>query len=144
MDQETLYTATKWDILKLLEGQQLSPIEISKIAGSSLANVSQQLRLLEMAGLAAKNEQHLDGVSLVPLLKGRKQLSRDALYWHYPHYSNQGGFPGAAIRMGDWKLTTQYPQRVTQMRKKLHAWYREVDARFLQPKDGGEQPWRPR
>lgn len=51
MDQETLYTATKWDILKLLEQEQLSPIEISKITGSSLANVSSQLRLLEMAGL---------------------------------------------------------------------------------------------
>ena len=27
------------------------------------------------------------------------KMSRDALYWHYPHYSNQGGFRGA-IRMG--------------------------------------------
>jgi len=51
MDQETLYTAAKWDILKMLEGKQLSPIEITKKTGGSMANVSQQLRLLEMAGL---------------------------------------------------------------------------------------------
>lgn len=51
MDQETLYTAAKWDILKLLEAEQLSPIEITKRIGGSMANVSQQLRLLEMAGL---------------------------------------------------------------------------------------------
>lgn len=51
MDQESLYTATKWDILKLLEKERLSPLEMSKRTGGSLANVSQQLRLLEMAGL---------------------------------------------------------------------------------------------
>lgn len=51
LDQETLYTATKWDVLKLLEERQLSPIEISQITGGSLANISHTLRLLEMAGL---------------------------------------------------------------------------------------------
>jgi hypothetical protein len=50
----------------------------------------------------------LDGVSLIPLLHGAGALARDALYWHYPHYSNQGGRPGAAIRMGDWKLIRWY------------------------------------
>jgi predicted transcriptional regulator len=51
MEHETLFTATKWDILKLLEKGPQSPLEISKALGSSLANVSQQLRLLEMAGV---------------------------------------------------------------------------------------------
>ena len=27
-----------------------------------------------------------------------------AEYWHYPHYGNQGGTPGASARDGDWKL----------------------------------------
>lgn len=44
-----------------------------------------------------------DGVSLMPLLRGR-QLAARPLYWHYPHYSNQGGEPASAIRDGDWKL----------------------------------------
>ena len=123
--------------------------------------------ILDMAGLPLKRQQHLDGVSLVPLLKGATKIERDAIYWHYPHYSNQGGFPGGAIRMGDWKLIERfedgrihlydlqmdigeredlasvYPQRVEIMRAKLHAWYKQVDAKFLQRKDDGPQPWRP-
>ena len=123
--------------------------------------------ILEMAGLPLKPDRHLDGVSLVPLLRGGESLARDALYWHYPHYSNQGGFPGGAVRSGDWKLVERFedgrvhlynlrddagekhdlageqPERVRTMRDKLHAWYEEVDARFLQPKPGGPRPWRP-
>lgn len=45
----------------------------------------------------------VDGVSLLPLLRGHR-LSPRLLFWHYPHYSNQGGEPGSAIRDGDWKL----------------------------------------
>jgi len=51
MEHETLFTATKWDILKQLEHGPQSPLELTKKLQSSLANVSQQLRLLEMAGL---------------------------------------------------------------------------------------------
>ncbi|KKL92384.1 hypothetical protein LCGC14_1885230 [marine sediment metagenome] len=124
--------------------------------------------MLDMAGLPPKSEQHLDGVSLVPLLKGDGKIDRDALFWHYPHYGNQGGFPGGAIRMGNWKLLERFedgrvhlynlakdlgekndlaekqPERVEAMRKRLHAWYKQVDAKFLQPKtDSKETPWRP-
>ncbi|MBM3788280.1 MAG: sulfatase, partial [Acidobacteria bacterium] len=49
----------------------------------------------------------LDGVSLAGLLKGRKLKDR-AIYWHYPHYSNQGGTPSGAVREGDWKLIEFY------------------------------------
>ena len=109
----------------------------------------------------------IDGVDLLPALKGGT-LQRRALYWHYPHYSNQGGFPSGAIRAGDWKLVERYedgrihlynlksdigertdvaaanPDRVTAMRKSLHTWYDDVGAKFLQPKEpGGEKPWRP-
>jgi DNA-binding transcriptional regulator GbsR (MarR family) len=51
MEQETLFTASKWEILKLLESTPLSPIELASLSRTSVANVSQQLRLLEMAGL---------------------------------------------------------------------------------------------
>jgi arylsulfatase A-like enzyme len=92
---------------------------------------------------------------------------RDSLYWHYPHYSNQGGFPGGAIRSGDWKLVerledgrrhlynladdigeatdlaAKHPQRVDAMTQALHGWYREVDAKFLRAKQDGPEPWRP-
>jgi arylsulfatase A-like enzyme len=124
--------------------------------------------LLELAGLPARPAQHRDGVSLVPLLRGKSTPLHEALFWHYPHYSNQGGFPGGAIRMGPWKLAERYedgrvhlyrldedpgeghdlaarePEQLASMRARLHAWYREVGARFLRPRDGGPEPWRPR
>ena len=37
----------------------------------------------------------------------------------------------------------KHPDKVKAMRKKLHAWYKEVDAKFLQAKGDGPQPWRP-
>lgn len=108
----------------------------------------------------------IDGVNLLPALKGGA-LAQRPLYWHYPHYSNQGGIPGGAIREGDYKLVERYedgrvhlynlkddigerndlaaqqPQRVAQMRARLHTWYEIVDAQFLQQKGQGPKPWRP-
>jgi arylsulfatase A-like enzyme len=49
-----------------------------------------------------------DGTSLMPLLRGGDRLRRESIYWHYPHYSNQGGEPGGAVRTGDWKLIQFY------------------------------------
>jgi arylsulfatase A-like enzyme len=63
--------------------------------------------LLEMTGLGTRPKQHVDGVSLVPLLRG-KTIAERPLYWHYPHYGNQGGEPSAIIRDGDWKLIHYY------------------------------------
>ena len=31
-------------------------------------------------------------------------IAERPLYWHYPHYGNQGGAPYSAVRQGDWKL----------------------------------------
>lgn len=65
--------------------------------------------ILAAAKAEAKPEQHLDGLSLVPVLSGKAdKLDRGAIYWHYPHYGNQGGTPGSAVRMGDWKLIKFY------------------------------------
>ena len=52
--------------------------------------------------------EYIDGESLVPILTDAGDLDRDAIYWHYPHYSNQGGFPGGALREGDFKLVERY------------------------------------
>jgi predicted transcriptional regulator len=51
MEQETLFTASKWDILKTLSSGSKSPLQLAKLSNTSVANISQQLRLLEMAGL---------------------------------------------------------------------------------------------
>jgi arylsulfatase A-like enzyme len=66
---------------------------------------------LEVCGKALTNEDRaekkIDGVSLMPLLRGEepsKRLADRALFWDYPHYGNQGGAPGSAVREGKWKL----------------------------------------
>jgi arylsulfatase A-like enzyme len=98
-----------------------------------------------------------DGLSLASLLKDRQPLAPRELYWHYPHYSNQGGKPGSAIRDGDWKLVEDYetgrrelfhigqevsesrnladvePQRVEAMAAKLAAWRTSVGAQSNTP-----------
>ena len=63
--------------------------------------------IVEMTGIEKPN-QNADGKSLIPLLKQEKEFEREALYWHYPHYSPQGGKPASAIRSGDWKLIKNY------------------------------------
>lgn len=63
--------------------------------------------LLEAAGLDPLPAQHCDGTSIMPLLKG-DDLDRGPLFWHYPHYGNQGGTPAAAVRDGRWKLVRFY------------------------------------
>lgn len=107
--------------------------------------------ILELAGLPPKSDQHRDGLSFVPLLKGRQLPSR-SLYWHYPHYGNQGGAPGGAVREGDWKLVEWYedgshelfnlrddigektnmaqihPEKVREMATRLAAWRADVGA----------------
>jgi arylsulfatase A-like enzyme len=49
----------------------------------------------------------VDGISLRPLLQGSR-LAERPLFWHYPHYSDQGGKPSGAVRLGDWKLIEFY------------------------------------
>ncbi len=120
-----------------------------------------------VAAAAGVEYQHaVDGVDLMPALRGGS-LDRQSLYWHYPHYSNQGGIPAGAIREGDFKLIERYedgrvhlydlksdigerkdlaaedPKRVDQMRRRLHTWYKTVDAKFLQQKKNGPKPWAP-
>ncbi len=63
--------------------------------------------ILELTGADLRPEEHIDGISLVPLLKG-SSIEERPLIWHYPHYGNQGGQPSSIIRLGDWKLIHYY------------------------------------
>jgi arylsulfatase A-like enzyme len=49
-----------------------------------------------------------DGENLMPVLRGERPRKPRPLFWHYPHYSNQGGNPGGAVRIGDLKLIRFY------------------------------------
>ena len=62
----------------------------------------------EIAELTNPPGNPVDGVSFVPLLKQSGKVKREAIFWHYPHYSNQGGKPSGAVRMGNFKLIEFY------------------------------------
>jgi arylsulfatase A len=64
--------------------------------------------ILAGVGLPPVADRVIDGESLIPLLKRGEMPKRQSLYWHYPHYSNQGGKPGGAVRRGDLKLIESY------------------------------------
>ena len=57
--------------------------------------------------LGIQKPANVDGVSIRPLLEG-KQIAERPLFWHYPHYSDQGGKPSGAVRLGRWKLIEFY------------------------------------
>jgi len=97
----------------------------------------------------------LDFQDLSPLLfdsKPTADAKPRSLFWHQPHYMNQGGKPAGVVREGDWKLIEQYedgslelynlakdpsettdlaaaePNRLAALRGKLEAWRRSVGA----------------
>lgn len=66
--------------------------------------------LMELTGLSVPAEQSVDGRSMVSLLSGGddRGLGTRDLFWHYPHYGNQGGEPSSIIRSGPWKFIHYY------------------------------------
>lgn len=98
--------------------------------------------------------QALDGVDLAPLLRD-DPLDREAIFWHYPHYHHS--VPAGAVRAGDWKLIEFYddghlelynlaedigetnnladamPEKARELRERLAAWRKEVDAAMPEP-----------
>lgn len=111
--------------------------------------------VLRMAGVRTAPPN--DGEDLTPLLTQRGALKRDALFWHYPHYHNQGGTPYSALRQGDRKLIHYYeddraelydlksdpeeladlsakqPAEAGRLRKRLDAWRAQVQAQAPVP-----------
>jgi len=68
---------------------------------------------LDVAGLKPPANLALDGLDLVPVLRGGPAPARPALHWHYPHYHPAGNGPSGAVRAGDWKLVEFYERTVT-------------------------------
>ncbi|MBY0514386.1 MAG: sulfatase-like hydrolase/transferase [Gemmataceae bacterium] len=63
--------------------------------------------LAEAAGVRRGPPTDLDGVSLLAVFRGAAVAERP-LFWHYPHYANQGSKPGGAVRLGNDKLIEFY------------------------------------
>jgi arylsulfatase A-like enzyme len=118
--------------------------------------------MLEAAGADGNPDHQVDGVSIMPLLKGVGALKREAIFWHYPHYGNQGGTPGASVRKGDYKLinffeddrlelynlredpgearnlTEARPDLARELKELLSAWQKKVEAKIPQPNPAWE------
>jgi arylsulfatase A-like enzyme len=113
---------------------------------------------LEAAGLPLMPEVHPDGVSFLSLLKGAASPGKHRpLFWHYPHYGNQGGQSASAVRFGSLKLiqffeddhlelydiakdereqhdlAKEMPEKVAELKKRLDEWRTSVNARFPTP-----------
>lgn len=111
--------------------------------------------LLDYAGANFPKEL-IDGKSLRTILEGGN-LEERPLFWHYPHYGNQGGEPNSTIRRGDWKLIHYWedgheelyklaedlgelndlsktnPQKVTELSQELMAWLKKTGANYANP-----------
>jgi arylsulfatase A len=113
--------------------------------------------ILQATGHPLKPHQHMDGVSLVPALRGEK-LNRDAIYWHYPHYNQHPqSFPSGVVRSGNWKLIESFetdevqlfnladdigetnnlvqrePAKTAELLAKLKAWRADTGADPMKP-----------
>ena len=91
--------------------------------------------LLEMVGLPARPEQHVDGLSLAPLLRGADKLQRDALFWHFPHYHGSGNRPSGAVRLGDLKLVEWFEDGRTELYDLSVDPYEQNDLAASNPKE---------
>lgn len=113
--------------------------------------------MLDMAGIGLKPKLHIDGFSLLPVIKKGGQLDREAICWHYPHYHGSTWTPGAAIRARDFKLIEFYeydkielynladdigekndlakkmPEKANQMHEMLKAWQSKMGAKMPVP-----------
>ena len=114
--------------------------------------------LVDLCQLPKPQDQFIDGRSIANLIRGKSgtatELENRHLYWHYPHYGNQGGEPSSIIRHKNWKLiryletnavelydvkedvgeqndvSSAQPEIVKSMEKDLDQWLKEVDARM--------------
>lgn len=125
-------------------------LKAGRVIDTPVCSIDYFATLRDVCG--AQTTSRIDGTSLRPVLEDKAPLPERALLWHYPHYGNQGGAPGAAIRRGDWKLihwfendqfelynlrddisekanlAAQQPDRVKIMLAELQAWQKEVGA----------------
>jgi arylsulfatase A-like enzyme len=134
------------------------------LCGSIVTGVDFFPTMLDLAGLDLMPKQHVVGVSLKPLLQGDKIAER-AVFWHYPHYGNQGGEPSSIIIKGDYKLIHYYedgrnelyrpgkdigeqknlagsePERTDALWKELDAFLESCGAKRPLPFDGYDPAW---
>jgi arylsulfatase A-like enzyme len=138
-------------------------VPVGTICKTPTSNIDFYPTLCQLAEIEPAPKQHVDGVSILPLLKNPNyQLSRETFYWHYPldkpHFL--GGRSSGAVRKGDWKLieffdtgkkelynlaediseknnlTGTNPEKVTELQGLIKAWRKEVGAKIPEGQSG--------
>lgn len=114
--------------------------------------------IVDVCGVTLDGE--VDGRNIAGVWDQAREAHAQApreLYWHYPHYANQGGKPGGAVRSDRWKLiefyedgrrelfdltsdkgesrnlAVQHPKVVEELAQKLDAWRKNVGAKMMEP-----------
>ena len=79
--------------------------------------ISNDLRATFLHAAGVREVDPRDGAALNGLLAAPDAADPPTrpLFWHYPHFSNQGGSPGGAVRAGDWKLIQRYETGVLEL-----------------------------
>jgi arylsulfatase A-like enzyme len=122
--------------------------------------------VVDAVGLTDREPSPPDGKSFAHILRGEHE-ERGPVFWHYPHYGNQGGTPGAAVRHGDWKLirffedgheelynvkedageeknrAAEHPDKVRELSETLEDWLQKVEAK-LPARNPDYVPWQDR
>ena len=144
-------------------------VSAGKIVDTPVINTDWLPTILDLCGVSF-DAKHSDGVSLAALLRGSdgsdaSPLSNRPLMWHFPHYTNQGGRPAGAIRVGQWKLIEHYEDnrlelfdlsrdlseernlaatesnRAAEMQSQLAAWRKSVNAQTNSPNPNFDPAW---
>jgi len=76
------------------------------VINTPVSSIDYYLTIAELTG-SDKINYDGDGISITPLFK-KDKLPERPLFWHYPHYSNQGVEPGSSVRLGNYKLIDNF------------------------------------
>ena len=83
------------------------------ISDAVVSSVDVYPTFLDIARVQRPSNQLLDGISLVPLLRGEPPDADRTAYFHYPHYHHS--VPASALRRGPFKLLEFYDAGRTEL-----------------------------
>ncbi len=129
--------------------------EPGTVIHSPVSSIDYFSTIAEMTGSDAGKAEP-DGISFTALFR-EDNLPERPLFWHYPHYSNQGGYPGSAVRLGKYKLIDNFvsgrqelydleadisetsdisssnPGKTKELFDILKSWRKASDAKMMEP-----------
>lgn len=121
---------------------------------SDIQCISMDLFATLCAATGTQPKDEMDGMSLVPILRGQARLPERPLFWHYPHYHTEGATPYSAVRLGDYRLiefledghlelynlkedigeirdlAKEWPKKARELAAMVHDWRDEVKAQM--------------